>query len=58
MYYFELYKGNDQQWYWRFKAPNGRIVAIGGEGYVSKQGATDGINLVKKYAPGAEIREV
>lgn len=31
---------NSVQWYWRMKAPNGRIVADGSEGYKTKQGAT------------------
>ncbi|HSA34161.1 MAG TPA: DUF1508 domain-containing protein [bacterium] len=58
MYFFELYKDSRGHWRWRFKAPNGRIVADSAEGYVSKQGALDGIALVQRYAPGAAVREV
>jgi uncharacterized protein YegP (UPF0339 family) len=28
-------------WYWRVRARNGRIVAVGGEGYVDKSHAKD-----------------
>ena len=46
---FELYKGADNQWYFRLKAPNGEII-LTSEGYKSKQGATGGIESVRKNA--------
>jgi uncharacterized protein YegP (UPF0339 family) len=30
---FETFKGADGKYYWRLKARNGKVVAIGGEGY-------------------------
>jgi uncharacterized protein YegP (UPF0339 family) len=32
---FEFFQGKDGKWYWRAKAPNGRIIADGAEGYDS-----------------------
>ena len=46
---FELFKSANDQWYFRLKAPNGEII-LTGEGYKSKQGATGGIESVKKNA--------
>ena len=34
---FEYYQSaKDKDWYWRFRAENGRVVADGSEGYASK----------------------
>jgi uncharacterized protein YegP (UPF0339 family) len=55
-YWFYVFKGKDGQWYWRFYAPNNRIVAIGGEGYQNKSDCVSGLNLVASYAPGATIK--
>lgn len=35
----EVYKGQDGQWYWRKVAPNGKVIAVGGEGYSRKWNA-------------------
>ena len=55
--YFELYQDAKSEWRWRLKAANHQIVATGGEGYASKQGAEHGISLVKSAAD-APIKEV
>lgn len=53
MYRYEIFIGNDGQYYWEYRAPNNQIVAIGGEGYKSEAGALHSIGLVKgsKDAP-------
>lgn len=57
--YFELFKStNNNQWYWRLKSANHQIVATGGEGYVNKQDAVNGINLVKSTTSTTPVREV
>lgn len=57
--YFELFKStNNNQWYWRLKASNHQVVATGGEGYVNKQDAVNGINLVKSTTSTTPVREV
>lgn len=45
--HLHVYKsGHDGQWYWRLRAPNGRIIAVAGEGYRTKQGCTRGMRTV------------
>ena len=38
-----------QRWYWRLKAPNNKIVAIGTEPFDSLDNALRAIDVVKKY---------
>ena len=47
---FEVYKGNDKQFYFRLRATNNEIV-LTSEGYVSKDGCLNGIESVKSNAP-------
>jgi uncharacterized protein YegP (UPF0339 family) len=57
--YFELYKSaTNNQWYWRLKSANHQTVATGGEGYVNKADAVNGINLVKSTTTGTPVREI
>ena len=42
-------------WRWHLKAPNGKIIADSGEGYTTRQDCIRGAELVKLYAPDAEI---
>ena len=35
--YFELYKDAMDEYRWRFWGPNGRLIAISGEGYSSRK---------------------
>jgi uncharacterized protein YegP (UPF0339 family) len=55
---FELYKDAKDEYRWRLKSANGQVIATGGEGYTSKAGAENGIEAVKKDAPGAAVKEV
>ena len=55
---FELTKSShNNQWYWRLIAPNGQIVAVGGEGYVQKADAVHGINLTKGTTSATPVYE-
>jgi len=54
---FELYKDNKGEFRWRLLATNGQVIATGGEGYKSKDGAKNGIESVKKNAPTAPVEE-
>lgn len=47
---FEVFKGNDNQFYFRLRAANNEIV-LTSEGYVSKDGCLNGIDSVKSNAP-------
>jgi len=44
---FEIYQGQDMHWYWRLRAANGEIIAQG-EGYKTKYGATDCVDLIQR----------
>ncbi|CAN5348138.1 YegP family protein [soil metagenome] len=46
---FQLFKGNDNQFYYRLKAANGEII-LAGEGYTAKQSCLTGIASVKQNA--------
>jgi amphi-Trp domain-containing protein len=54
---FELYRDNADEWRWRLVHHNGNIIADGGEGYNRKGTARDGLESVKRNAPGAEVVE-
>jgi amphi-Trp domain-containing protein len=54
---FELYEDSAGEYRWRLRHRNGNIIADGGEGYASKQKAIQGIDSVKKNAPGALVDE-
>ncbi|HCY26177.1 TPA: DUF1508 domain-containing protein [Candidatus Nomurabacteria bacterium] len=54
--YFEIYKDSRGYFRWRFISSNGRIIADSAEGYASKEGALNGINIIKSYSYNAPIR--
>ncbi len=55
---FVIFKSEKNgQWYWRLVAANHQIVAVGGEGYVSKQGAINGIAVVQSTTSTTPILE-
>ena len=43
----EIFRGKNEQWYFRFRADNGKIVAQS-EGYKQKQSAHKGIECIQK----------
>lgn len=47
--YYTLFKGTNGNFYWNLKAPNHEIICQS-EGYVSKQGALNGIAANQRYA--------
>jgi uncharacterized protein YegP (UPF0339 family) len=55
---FELYKSSNGEYRWRLKSGNGQIIATSGEGYGSKDGATNGISAVKRDADEARIEDL
>ena len=44
---FEVYEGNDGDYYWRLRDSNGEIIADGAEGYVSKSNAEDAVDNIE-----------
>lgn len=57
MYKFQIFKGRDGQFYWRFKAPNGEIMCSS-EGYTTKAGARNAIDSIKRNAPNAAVEDL
>ncbi|GGN22330.1 HVO_2922 family protein [Halarchaeum nitratireducens] len=55
---FEVYTDAAGQWRWRLVHDNGNVIADSGEGYASRQKATQGIESVKGNAPDAEVVDV
>ena len=55
---FELYEDNAEEWRWRLRNRNGKIVADSGEGYGKRSKARAAIDSVKRHAPGADSEAV
>ena len=54
--YFILFKSDkNNQWYWNLNAANHKVIATGAEGYINKQDAINGINLVKANAATVKV---
>lgn len=54
---FELYKDVSDEYRWRLRADNYKIIATSGEGYINKSDCEHGIELVKRQAPGAKTED-
>jgi len=50
----EYFKDKKGEYRWRLKAPNGEIIADGGEGYTTKQNCKKGFESVKRWSADAE----
>ncbi|NHN48477.1 DUF1508 domain-containing protein [Halostella sp. JP-L12] len=44
---FEIYRDNADEWRWRLRHRNGRILADGGEGYASRSNAAEAVDRVR-----------
>ena len=51
---FEVYKAKNGEFRFRLKASNGQVIAVG-EGYKSKKSCLNGIESIRKNAPGAAL---
>ena len=54
---FQVFKGKDNQFYFRLRAANGEIIC-GSEGYTTKQSCLNGISAVKSTATNAPTEEL
>ena len=54
---FQIFKGKDDQYYFRLKAANGEIICSS-EGYTTLQSCKNGIEAIKKVAADAPIEEL
>jgi uncharacterized protein YegP (UPF0339 family) len=54
---FQVFKGEDDQFYFRLKAANGEIICAS-QGYTTKHSCWNGIEAVKSTAADASIEEL
>jgi uncharacterized protein YegP (UPF0339 family) len=52
---FELYKDHSDEFRWRLRADNGKIIATSGEGYKARGDCAHGIELVRQQAQAAKL---
>lgn len=52
---FEIYRDSSDDYRWRLRTENGNIIADSGQGYSRRTDCENGIEAVKKKAPGAEL---
>ena len=53
---FEIFKGQDDKYYFHLKAENGQIVAAS-QGYTQKAHAQEGIESIKRIAADAVVED-
>jgi uncharacterized protein len=54
---FEVYKDAKEEFRWRLKAGNGKVVAVSGEGYKAKNDCQKGIELIQAGAAKAKVED-
>lgn len=54
---FVVFRDVSFQYRWHFVAPNGRIVAVSGEGYLNRSDCLAAIELVKAYSSAARVED-
>ena len=54
---FQVFKGEDDQFYFRLKAANGEIICAS-QGYTTKQSCINGIEAIKTVAAQSPIEEL
>jgi uncharacterized protein len=57
MYRFQLYRDTASEYRWRLLAPNGRIIADSGEGYVDRGGAKRAAENVRQRIGAAVVED-
>ena len=55
---FEVYKDKADEYRWRLKAANGRIIGTSGQGYEAKADCMHGIDLIQMGAAKAKVIEL
>ena len=54
---FQIYKDNRNEYRWRLRAGNHEIIATSGEGYKAKANCQHGIDLIKRDAADAPVKD-
>jgi len=47
---FEIFRGRDCLYYFRFVAANGQTIVTSGDGYTTRSNCEYALNLIKRYA--------
>lgn len=55
---YQIFKGQDKQWYWRLIGPNGKNVAVAGEGFKRRAGAVNACKKMPTWSQSTVITEV
>jgi len=55
---FYYYKDHAGAWRWHLEAPDSKIIADSGQGYQQERDCLRGIDLVKQYAPQANVAQL
>ena len=55
--HYEIFLDKDDKHRFRFRAPNGEIIATS-EAYESKQACKDTLKILKRYTPTAETQDL
>lgn len=53
---FEMYLDKKNEWRWKLRAPNRKIIADSAEGYKKKIDCTDAIALLQRHSASAVIK--
>jgi uncharacterized protein len=54
---FEIYKDGQEEFRWRLKAANNKVIASSSDGYKYKADCKHGIDLVKSGAGKADVKD-
>jgi uncharacterized protein len=54
---FEVYKDAREEFRWRLKAGNGKIIAVSGEGYRAKADCHKAIEMIQSGAAKAKVED-
>lgn len=52
---FQVYQDDAGEWRWRFRAGNGKVIAVSSEGYVEKTDCLHGLELLRTHGPVARV---
>ena len=54
---FEVYVGGDDDYRWRLQSGNNKVIAASSEGYEEKDDCLHAIDLVKRHASNAPVKD-
>ena len=57
-YKFQMEKDKAGEWRWRFVAPNNKLMADSGEGYVNYDDCLSEVRTIKKEAAKAKVYKI